>query len=104
MSARCARQPEGGNSLLPTGTADRLLPGRDTGCCNLGLSRVLNPASGLNAHAKLIDSYVLALHLVSHENKPSARVRVGRRRSHPKEGDPHQRQEARKKETVNSAG
>lgn len=41
-----------------------------------------SPASGLNAYTEPIDSSVPALHLVWHENKPSARVWLGRRRTH----------------------
>lgn len=63
-----------------------------------------SPSSGLNAHVKLVDSSVLALHLVWHEKKPSSGSLGEKKENPPKEGDPHQGQEAWKKEIVNSAG
>lgn len=77
MSAPCARRAGGGNSLLPTGTADRLLPGWGTGCRDPELSR--NRALRVARIPTWISLLLLswALHLVWHENESSARVWMG---------------------------
>lgn len=81
MSARCARRAGGGNSLLPTGTADRLLPGWGTGCCDPELSR--NRALRAARIRTWISLLLLprSLHLVWRENKSSTRVWMRSRRA-----------------------
>lgn len=103
MSARCARQPEGGNSLLPHWHGGQAPARMGYRMLQPRAKQGPSPASGLNAYMKPIDSSVLALHLAWYENKPSARVWLGRRRTHQRKVMHTQRQEAWKKETVNSA-